>query len=116
MKRFTIVLTILLSLASLSGNLYAQKIKTATAITAQDINERLSILASDSLEGRKSGESGADKAARYISGEFKRLGLAAIDSAHNYLQPFEFKEMSHDTTARPRIKTANVVGLLVGSD
>ena len=37
----------------------------------------MSLLASDEFEGREPGKPGADKAANYIAGEFKKLGLQA---------------------------------------
>ena len=54
--------------------------QTTSAITADDLRLRMSILASDSLAGRRTGEIGCEKAARYIAGEFKRLGLQPLDS------------------------------------
>jgi hypothetical protein len=51
--------------------------KYAGLITADDAKKHLSILASDDFEGRETGKPGADKAANYIAGEFKKLGLQA---------------------------------------
>src|ERR1700722_16795770 len=88
-----------------SAPLRAQSVKTVPAITAHDVMERESILASDSLEGRRTGAPGADKAARYIAAEFKRIGLTAYNPViadipyhPNYYQPFDFSEHALDTT------------------
>ncbi|MBE9585489.1 M28 family peptidase [Mucilaginibacter sp. JRF] len=58
---------------------YAQKdpnaVKFAKYITVEDATKHLSILASDDYEGRETGKAGADKAAKYIANEFKKLGL-----------------------------------------
>src|SRR4030095_14932244 len=43
--------------------------------SAEKLRQHVSYLASDQLEGRRTGTSGADEAARYIATEFKRLGL-----------------------------------------
>ncbi len=51
--------------------------KYAAYITAEDARKHLSILASDTFEGRETGKPGAEKAANYIAGEFKKLGLQA---------------------------------------
>src|SRR5580692_9683968 len=105
------------------SRLSAQPVKTTPSITAHDVNERESILASDSLEGRRTGSPGADKAARYIAEEFKRIGLSAYNPVYgsmpyhpNYYQPFEFSEHALDSTKHGRTNGMNVVGFLKGSD
>jgi hypothetical protein len=55
----------------------ADPTKYAKLITAEDARKHLSILASDEFEGRETGKPGAEKAANYIAGEFKKLGLQA---------------------------------------
>ncbi|WP_256008981.1 M28 family peptidase [Desertivirga xinjiangensis] len=50
---------------------YSRLIDTATSY------KHLSILASDEFEGRETGKPGATKAANYLAGEFKKLGLKA---------------------------------------
>ncbi|MDB5131835.1 MAG: hypothetical protein JWR02_1584 [Mucilaginibacter sp.] len=67
-----------LALAGLLTGTYAQDrtaMKYAQAITPELAQKHLGILASDEFEGRETGKPGADKAARYIADEFKRLGL-----------------------------------------
>ncbi len=90
--------------------------KTVWSITAKDIGERLDILASDSLEGRRTGEPGASKAARYIASEFHRLQLSPIDSAHVFMQPFDFSEHAMDTTKHGFTHGMNIVGYIRGED
>ncbi len=51
--------------------------KYAKQITAKDAKKHLSILASDEYEGRETGKPGAEKAAKYIANQFKKLGLQA---------------------------------------
>lgn len=49
----------------------------------------LKYLASDALEGRRSGSAGADKAAKYIAKQFKTIGLKPGNNSRNsYLQNF----------------------------
>ncbi|MCF7823796.1 MAG: M20/M25/M40 family metallo-hydrolase [Candidatus Marinimicrobia bacterium] len=45
------------------------------AITANELNEHLSFLASDKMEGRKPGSSQSQIAAQYIADHFRQLGL-----------------------------------------
>lgn len=52
------------------------------------IEEIVRVLSADSLQGRKPGESGANKAARYIHDQFTRIGLVMNDN-EGY-QPFQF--------------------------
>jgi hypothetical protein len=45
-------------------------------------------LAADSLEGRLTGSSGADRAALYLAGRFRTIGLEAAGDSAGYFQPF----------------------------
>ncbi len=67
--------------------------------SASRIQQHVSYLASDALDGRRTGTAGANDAARYIAGEFQRLGLKPGDSAAaarrrevmaRYLQQFPY--------------------------
>ena len=107
---------------------------------AQFSTERLRIhvthLASDELEGRRTGTPGAERAGQYIAKEFKRLGLRpGVQTAQgangnkaksDYLQHFSFAYRGKDNvhgaapvqpTREPVTLTgANVIGILEGSD
>jgi hypothetical protein len=50
----------------------------AQTITGADLRRHLSVIAADSLEGRDTGSPGEQKAARYLTGEFRRLGLKPV--------------------------------------
>jgi hypothetical protein len=73
--------TLLAFSAAIAVSACAQQNPTAMKygklITAEDAKRHLSILASDEFEGRETGKPGAEKAANYIAGEFKKLGLKA---------------------------------------
>ena len=67
--------------------------------SAAKLQQHVSYLASDALDGRRTGTAGANDAARYIAGEFERLGLRPGDSADarrrrekmaRYLQTFPY--------------------------
>src|SRR5215510_4130316 len=48
---------------------------TPTEPSASKVQQHVSYLASDALDGRRTGTQGANDAARYVAGEFSRLGL-----------------------------------------
>jgi len=64
-------------------------VQFASTITAADLKEYLSVLASDEYEGRATGEKGQKMAAEYISNHFSEFGLTAIDKNKNYLKNIE---------------------------
>ena len=51
------------------------------AIDPGDLTEPLHVLTSDALAGRGTGTDGGDRAARFIAGEFEKLGLARLGVA-----------------------------------
>ncbi|MFN2578916.1 MAG: M20/M25/M40 family metallo-hydrolase [Pyrinomonadaceae bacterium] len=74
---------------------------SATAPSVDRIRQVITYLASDTLEGRRTGTKGANEAANYIAGEFSRLGLRAAvqtagttrsqaESLARYFQPFPY--------------------------
>src|SRR6266487_3326929 len=74
---------------------------TSPAPSVERIRQVITYLASDALEGRRTGTPGANDAAHYIAGEFNRLGLRPAmqmarpartrgENQARYLQPFPF--------------------------
>lgn len=66
-------------------------IQYANSITIEDLSEHLTILASDVLEGRETGERGQKMAAAYIEHYFKHIGLEpAVNTpmGKSYVQSF----------------------------
>jgi len=68
-----------------------------TQVSAQDINkiinkayvdEMIKILSSDAMEGRKTFTPGIDRAATFIEGEFKKIGLQPLSGLKGYRQTF----------------------------
>ena len=91
----------------------------------------MEVLAADSMEGRRTGTAGTARAARFNESRFRAAGLeAAGDSGFYQLVPMALVERrgrprprlvegwaAWDTLpAQGRIKEANIVGLLPGSD
>nr|WP_294942318.1 M28 family peptidase [uncultured Mucilaginibacter sp.] len=77
MKKVSLFITALAIGASACAQQNATAVKYSKLITADDAKKHLTILASDEFEGRETGKPGAEKAANYIAGEFKKLGLQA---------------------------------------
>lgn len=77
----------------------------------QRIMGDLSILAHDSLEGRRTGTPGAERAQAYILNDFTSTGL--LEPPAGFLQPFEIRGR-RDTTQVTR--GANVVGFVQGTE
>ena len=74
---------------------------SATGPSVDRLRQVVTYLASDALEGRRTGTTGANEAARYIAGEFSRLGLLAavrpgpsprtrIEDHSRYFQSFPY--------------------------
>ncbi|MDQ2864105.1 MAG: M28 family peptidase, partial [Bacteroidota bacterium] len=57
-------------------------------INAGEVERIENVLASDSMQGRKTFTPSSDKAAAFISAEFKKSGLKYFEGLQSYLQPF----------------------------
>ena len=86
MKKTYLIIAALAIGTYASAQKIADPTKYAGLITADDAKRHLSILASDEFEGRETGKPGADKAANYIAGEFKKLGLQAPVNGSYFLE------------------------------
>lgn len=82
---FLVAFVFLIATSPLS---WAHKDPIAT-IREDDVIRHIQVLASDSLEGRRSGEPGCAKAAAYIESEFKRFGLLPGGVNGTFRQPFD---------------------------
>lgn len=59
------------------------------AIWARDLLAHVGILASPRMEGRAAGSEGAGKAAEYIAGEFRKIGLRPGGTGDTFFQAFD---------------------------
>ncbi len=93
-KKYNLVVALLLA-ASFAVSAQQQDQKAS----AEKLQQHVSYLASDALDGRRTGTAGANDAARYIAGEFARLGLRPPSGASSsrpsrlmasYLQTFPY--------------------------
>lgn len=74
-------------------------------INSEQVKKHLYTLASDTMEGRKVGTEGIEKAAQYIESEFKKLGLKPFQGAKDYRQTF----------SKGGMELSNIIGVLEGS-
>jgi aminopeptidase YwaD len=96
-KFFNVALLVVLAISVA----LAQQPASQSTPSTERLRTDITYLASDSLEGRRTGSPGANAAARYIAGEFKRSGLgtwmpgirsaiARGETLERYLQPFPY--------------------------
>ncbi|MFT5761860.1 MAG: Zn-dependent M28 family amino/carboxypeptidase [Polaribacter sp.] len=83
---------------------------TVESIDTTTVRKHLYTLASDEMEGRRTGTPGIEKAAQYIEGEFKRIGLQTYDNLTDFRQTFTFE----DRRTKEEVTAFNVIGILEG--
>ena len=122
--------TLLILFIGLTTTVLAQdNIKFAETINIKDLERHLTILASDSLEGRETGKKGQKMAADYIANHFRDIGIPPYKK-DTYYQKFKVKSGKHICKCedcdvnfvkklfgkRKRIKGENVLGYIEGTD
>lgn len=87
-------------------------IKYASEIDTSNLKEHLYILASDTLEGRKTGEKGQKIAAKYIADQYRELGISPPVGYDNYYQeiPHEFIKQESNSSSE------NVIAYIRGNE
>ena len=120
MKKIFIILVISLFVISCKNTkevvlnnskpLKTKKVMATFFIDSTMVKKHLYTLASDDMEGRKSGTPGIEKAAKYIESEFKRIGLTTFEGLDSYRQTFNFKSRR----SQEEITSANIIGVLEG--
>ena len=68
-----------------TGMVNAQKLKKADKALVAALEAHVTFLASDKLEGRRTGTPGEEKAAAYIAGEFEKKIMALTFGSHETL-------------------------------
>ncbi len=119
-KVFILLLLPLFSWGQKSSNLESTiKLNYANSILIEDLKTHIHILASDSLEGRETGEQGQKKAAEYIVNCFKKAGIPPY-KCKTYYQKFKVKTKGHlrqrIILKQKNIKGENVLGFIKGTD
>ena len=121
---------LLILFIGLTTTVFAQEnIIFSETINTIDLEKHLSILASDSLEGRETGQKGQKMAADYIMNHFKNIGIPPY-KGKKYYQKFRVKSGKHICKCddcdvnfvkklfgkRKWIKGENVLGYIEGTD
>jgi hypothetical protein len=94
-KTGRVLLTLTLAIA-FSSAVLAQQSATNVAPSAERLRAHVTFLASDKLEGRRTGTTGATVAADYIADEFAKLGLKPLPQPgakklkNKFFQPFPY--------------------------
>ena len=124
----TKILLIFLLIFSFSS--YSQEnIKFSKTIQTEDLYKHVSVLASDSLEGRETGKRGQKMAADYIASFFSSIGIPPFKK-NTYYQKFKVKSERHICKcddcdldffkrifkSNQTIRGENVLGYIEGSD
>ncbi len=89
----------LLSVFLLPGALQAQAPgvqKAVSSITDSDFYNKVAIISNDSMMGRNTPSPGLDMTARWIAGEFRRLGLKPGGDDGSFLQEYLIEEVGTD--------------------
>ena len=85
----------------------------AQTISEKIVKQHIYTLSNDSMQGRKAGTKGIEKAAKYIESEFKRIGLKSFNSA-SFRQEFRF--INPRSSDSELLTLSNVIGLLEGTE
>ena len=85
---------------------------------SQSINEsivkkHIYTLANDSMQGRKAGTEGIEKAAKYIESQFKKIGLKYFNN-NSFRQIFKYKNKR--SRNQEELNLFNVIGFLEGNE
>jgi hypothetical protein len=139
-RPFTLALTLLAFAAACGGARDAEPPAETSAITdstrAERLEALLSVLAADSMEGRRTGTAGAHRAARFLTAELERYGLrpageygfrqsvplarVSVDANGRTVERLVLpgSDIDFDTLPPERLLTeeVNVVGIVPGSD
>ena len=88
------------------------------SLSSQSINESLVkkhiyTLANDSMQGRKAGTEGIEKAAKYIESQFKKIGLKYFNN-NSFRQTFNYKNKR--SRNQEELNLFNVIGFLEGNE
>jgi len=88
------------------------------SLSSQSINESIVkkhvyTLANDSMQGRKAGTEGIEKAAKYIEGQFKKIGLKYFNN-NSFRQTFKYKNKR--SRNQEELNLFNVIGFLEGNE
>jgi len=122
-------LSALLLVLALTASIFGQAVKPVKVDQVEvNLRKHVEYLASDKLEGRRTGQPGAETAAGYVANMFARLklkpGVVGKNGKRGYMQSYTYvvPKNPHGTPAgekveaNPPISGYNVIGVLDGHD
>lgn len=99
-----------LILFTLLNSLLAQSHKIKQYITPADLEEWVSFLASDNMQGRANGSDEMKTAAMWLAERFKEFGIQEFKEYPGYIQEYSFSRRGSSINER------NIIGYIEGSD
>jgi len=99
----------------LTTAVFAQQPAFQIEPSAEKLREHISYLASDRLDGRRTGTIGANEAARYVAVEFSRLGLKPIVQTTGKKQDISAYLQTFPYVARVTLGSGNALAISAGS-
>lgn len=94
-----------------TGSLFKNSYST---ITAEDLSRHLHIVASDEMEGRNTGSEGQKRAAQYIIGQYRQIGIKPPAAEPDYLQFVPKEALNSRRGQLP--DSENIVAYIPGSE
>ena len=83
---------IFILLILISSGVTAQRLKKSEKEVIENLKNEITYLASDKLQGRRTGSEGEKLAYEYLSDQFSKAGLAPKGDDHSFIQSFEINE------------------------
>ncbi|MDE3185733.1 MAG: M28 family peptidase [Bacteroidota bacterium] len=83
---------IFISLILISTGAAAQRLKKSDKEVIENLKKEITYLASDKLQGRRTGTEGEKLAYEYLSDQFEKAGLAPKGDGNSFIQTFEINE------------------------
>ena len=107
-------LTLLAAITFISAGIHAANSEPVIQLapSAELIEKHMSYLASDDMQGREAGTPGYDKAADYVTAQFKELGLAPGGDNGSYFQEVPLRRSLRDST-KARLVAKNADGEII---
>ena len=92
--------------------IFVSSFLNSQTINENTVKKHLYTLANDSMQGRKAGSPGIEKAAKYIEQQFSEIGLKPFNSS-NFRQ--SFKHINSRSENKEELDLFNIIGLLEGT-
>ena len=98
MKHLHVFFALILTIQS--GSSFCQTIGASDTIQSKQLKEYLSVIASDTMEGRNTPSRGLDSTARYIAGQLSQWGVRPAGDEGTYFQnmPLSIKHLNVDSS------------------